>query len=237
MSCGVYRPPDVGRRTANARSLCDLARGSSTIPRVVLLLVDGTLRWTSAHAPGTLGYWAAAVQADDDPEGEVVFIGESWVLFDTDGALLVDVAFDAAVRKPGPPCMADLDDDGRGEIALALRSALTLRDGEDLPQPRRMWRVAATSRRSASRKSGWAMPMSSSARCRRFLPCRFTAPYSVTTQWTCPRVVTTPAPGLSSATIREHRPPAAVEGRAMIGLPPLDSAAPRMKSICPPMPE
>jgi len=28
----------------------------------------------------------------------------------------------------------------------------------------------------------------------------------------------------------------AVEGRAMIGLPPSDNAAPRMKSICPPMP-
>ena len=32
-------------------------------------------------------------------------------------------------------------------------------------------------------------------------------------------------------------PPAAVEGSAMMGLPPRESAAPRMKSICPPMPE
>jgi hypothetical protein len=31
-------------------------------------------------------------------------------------------------------------------------------------------------------------------------------------------------------------PPAAVEGRAMIGFPPVDSAAPWMKSIGPPMP-
>ena len=69
------------------------------------------------------------------------------------------------------------------------------------------------------------------------MPCRLTAPYSVTTQCTCPRVVTTPAPGFSSATMRDTVPRAAVDGSAMIGLPPRDSAAPRMKSICPPMPE
>src|SRR5207249_8576349 len=68
-------------------------------------------------------------------------------------------------------------------------------------------------------------------------PQRSTAPYSVTTQWTCPRVVTTPAPGLSDGTMREMRPPDAVDGSAIIGTPFGDSAAPRMKSICPPIPE
>jgi radical SAM superfamily enzyme YgiQ (UPF0313 family) len=52
------------------------------------------------------------------------------------------------------------------------------------------------------------------------LPCRFTAPYSVTTQCTCPRLVTTPAPGLSVGhDAREACPPLAVDGSAMIGLP------------------
>ena len=51
------------------------------------------------------------------------------------------------------------------------------------------------------------------------------------------RVVTTPAPGLSEGTMRETVPRAAVAGNAMIGMPPFDSAEPRMKSICPPMPE
>ena len=32
-------------------------------------------------------------------------------------------------------------------------------------------------------------------------------------------------------------PPLAVEGRAMIGTPPSEAAAPRMKSSCPPKPE
>ena len=63
------------------------------------------------------------------------------------------------------------------------------------------------------------------------------APYSVTTQWTCPRVVTTPAPGASSGTIRDSVPLAAVDGSAITGFPPGESAAPRMKSIWPPIPE
>ena len=81
------------------------------------------------------------------------------------------------------------------------------------------------------------MLIRASARWRSVNPNRSTAPYSVTTQWTCPRVVTTPDPGLIAVTIRESFPPAAVDGSAMIGFPPGDSAAPRMKSICPPMPE
>ncbi|MNL86707.1 hypothetical protein D3C87_2155240 [compost metagenome] len=61
-------------------------------------------------------------------------------------------------------------------------------------------------------------------------------PYSVATQWMWPRVVTTPAPGLRKGAMRETVPLQAVEGRAMIGLPPRERAAPRMKSIWPPMP-
>jgi len=41
----------------------------------------------------------------------------------------------------------------------------------------------------------------------------------------------------AGVTMREIVPPFAVDGSAMIGLPPSDSAAPRMKSICPPIPE
>jgi len=37
---------------------------------------------------------------------------------------------------------------------------------------------------------------------------------------TCPRGVTTPAPGFSSGTILDTEPCAAVDGNAMIGLPP-----------------
>ena len=79
--------------------------------------------------------------------------------------------------------------------------------------------------------------MSSSARSRRFFPNRFTLPYSVTTQWTSARLVTTPAPGLSIGAMRLMVPCLAVEGMAMIGFPPFERAAARMKSTCPPNPE
>jgi len=61
-------------------------------------------------------------------------------------------------------------------------------------------------------------------------------PCSVTTKWTWARVVTTPAAGLSIETIRDS-PELVTDGRAMMGLPPSESAAPRMKSIWPPTPE
>jgi hypothetical protein len=52
-----------------------------------------------------------------------------------------------------------------------------------------------------------------------------------------PRMVTTPPPGVIDATTRDMRPSDAVDGSAMIGTPFGDSAAPRMKSIWPPIPE
>jgi hypothetical protein len=70
------------------------------------------------------------------------------------------------------------------------------------------------------------MPISAAARSRSVLPCRSTAPYSVTTQCAWPRVVTTPAPGASSGTIRDTAHPFAVLGSAMTARPPRDNAAP-----------
>jgi hypothetical protein len=72
---------------------------------------------------------------------------------------------------------------------------------------------------NSERKSGSAMEMRAPPRSRNVFPCRFTAPKSVTTQCTCPLVVTTPAPGLSSGTILDIVALAAVAGRAMTGFP------------------
>ena len=58
--------------------------------------------------------------------------------------------------------------------------------------------TCAIARRNSSRKSGCAKLIRASARRRRLRPWRFTAPYSVTTQCTWPRDVTTPAPSASS---------------------------------------
>ena len=51
-----------------------------------------------------------------------------------------------------------------------------------------------------------------------------------------PLDVTTPAPGDSIGAMRDTVPSLAVEGRAMMGLPPLEFDAPRRKSTCPPIP-
>ena len=45
-----------------------------------------------------------------------------------------------------------------------------------------------------------------------------------------------PAPGFNCGTMREIWSSLAVEGRAIIGLPPRERAAPRTKSTCPPIP-
>src|SRR3954469_22476824 len=98
-------------------------------------------------------------------------------------------------------------------------------------------RMRARSRLNSGRKSGCAIEINASPRSRKVFPCRFTAPYSVTTQCTCPRVLTTPAPQFNSVTMRDTFPFAAVDGNASTGFPPRESAAPRTKSICPPIPE
>src|SRR5262249_54606461 len=64
-------------------------------------------------------------------------------------------------------------------------------------------RARAKSRRNSARKSGCAIEINASPRSRSDFPWRFTAPYSVITQCTWPRVVTTPAPSLSWTTRRE----------------------------------
>jgi hypothetical protein len=59
----------------------------------------------------------------------------------------------------------------------------------------------------------------------------------VITYWTSARLVTTPEPSARTSTMREILPSFAVEGSAMIGLPPRERLAPRMKSTWPPKPE
>lgn len=152
------------------------------------------------------------------------------------GAADLGVEFDEHVMF----CAAALDAIA-GELELYRRRVIDRqrrRRGPGAPGPPQMKRFRFRSwLRSSARKSGWAIETRASPRSPKALPCRLTAPNSVTIQWTWPRVVTTPAPGFSSGTMREILPPAAVEGRAMIGLPPRETAAPRIKSIWPPIPE
>jgi len=81
---------------------------------------DGTPRFEPADW-GELGLtnWAnpLAVQADADPEGEVVVaFGGGFLVSDTDGIELLRVAMEGFV--PGMPCAGDFDGDGAMELGV-----------------------------------------------------------------------------------------------------------------------
>ncbi|TVQ94084.1 MAG: hypothetical protein EA397_02950 [Deltaproteobacteria bacterium] len=74
-----------------------------------------TKKW-STPVRGSYGHWAAILDVNGDPFGEVAVIGDGrLVIHRHDGPILVDVA--AGTDQPGPPCVADFDGDGISEIA------------------------------------------------------------------------------------------------------------------------
>jgi hypothetical protein len=84
---------------------------------------DGTEIWPFATRSGTLA-WPIVLQADADPEGEVLFVGDgSFLLRDTDGATIAEQVLRGSV---GAPCVADFDGDGAVEVAVAANPTLTL---------------------------------------------------------------------------------------------------------------
>jgi len=77
----------------------------------------GALEWEASLA-GTWGHWAALLDADGDPEAEVVMLGGGKMgLYEHDGTVIYEV--DPAGSNAGPPCVADFDGDGAVEIAFA----------------------------------------------------------------------------------------------------------------------
>lgn len=77
---------------------------------------DGTVRWTTAAATN-FEQFSAVVQADTDPEGEIVMIGDAFRVYDTDGTLLVEAA--ESFRECGTPAIADFDGDGEPDVAFS----------------------------------------------------------------------------------------------------------------------
>lgn len=75
----------------------------------------GTRMWSSTIA-GSYGHWSAIIDADGDPEAEVVMIGGGqFGVYEHDGTEIVRRS--AGTTQPGAPCAADFDGDGEVEIA------------------------------------------------------------------------------------------------------------------------
>jgi len=84
----------------------------------------GDVEW-SAPLIGTYGHWAAILDYDGDPEGEVAMVAAgSLHIYDSDGTLLVSSSVGSS--QPGPPCVADFDGDGTAEIAWASKGEFNL---------------------------------------------------------------------------------------------------------------
>lgn len=82
---------------------------------------------------GAYGHWAAILDADGDPEGEVAVVGDGrLVIHEHDGSVALDVA--AGSDRPGPPCVGDFDGDGQSEIAWASEATIQVVevDGREL---------------------------------------------------------------------------------------------------------
>lgn len=84
---------------------------------------DGTIEW-SHDISGNAGHWAAIVNIDDDPEGELIVVGSGRIgMYEHDGTVIREISTVSAAR-PGPICVADFDGDGTVELAWASRGVL-----------------------------------------------------------------------------------------------------------------
>lgn len=77
--------------------------------------MNGVEEW-STDLFGSYGHWAAIMDADGDPYGEIAVIAEGYLhIYDHLGNPIVQVK--AGTDQPGPPCVADFDGDGISELA------------------------------------------------------------------------------------------------------------------------
>ncbi|MCB9743501.1 MAG: VCBS repeat-containing protein [Alphaproteobacteria bacterium] len=91
----------------------------------------GAVLWRAGFA-GTSGHWSAIVQADGDPEAEVVMIGGGNLgIYQHDGAVIFEASVGSA--RPGPPCVADFDGDGVSEVVWAATDTLHARELDGSP--------------------------------------------------------------------------------------------------------
>lgn len=119
-------PTSIGRRLPAVGDV-DLDGQQEIIIGDALFEPDGTRTWRRLGLQGQAGHWAAILEADEDPEGEIAMIAAGKLeIFDHDGTVKVSV--DSGNDHPGAPCVADFDGDGDAEIAWASNNRLVLHD-------------------------------------------------------------------------------------------------------------
>ena len=119
--------PSVISRRLPAVGDVDLDGQQEVILGNALFEPDGTRTWRRIGLQGQHGHWAAILEADDDPEGEIAMIaGGRLEILDHDGTPLVSV--ESGNDHPGAPCVADFDGDGAAEIAWASNNRLVVHD-------------------------------------------------------------------------------------------------------------
>jgi hypothetical protein len=80
---------------------------------------DGTIEW-SAPIQGQYGHWSAILNVDDDPEAEVLMIGDGkMAVYEHQGDQ--KSVSETEQTAASPPCAADFDGDGLTEIAWAAQ--------------------------------------------------------------------------------------------------------------------
>ncbi len=86
----------------------------------------GDVLWTDDELYPEFRMWTAVVQADDDPEAEVIMISPiGYRLYEHDGTQTVFYPF---TGYPGAPCIDDFDGDGVVEVAFATGGIFTVRE-------------------------------------------------------------------------------------------------------------
>ncbi len=92
---------------------------------------DGTLLWDSG-ARGSYGMWPILIDADDDGDVEIGFVGDEWTLLDARGRVLFQQPY--GVAQPGPPCAGDFDGDLTAEVAWPAYDALVMYELDGTPR-------------------------------------------------------------------------------------------------------
>ncbi len=90
---------------------------------------DLTRRWCRAREAAPNRCTAVLLQADDDPEAEILFLDDRIEIYEHDGTLLMDhTILSDTVYTSSPPSVADFDGDGQVELVFGLPLHLQMRE-------------------------------------------------------------------------------------------------------------